>query len=353
MISNIRENNDRLFTISYHLADDTISVFELSCRNFGFVAGEFFGKAKFYLPGQDKYTCDRPIAYKSQDFYLGATVVLRDFCFKIISADLFALKFMEEHKELVGLRPFSCHIQQFVCFQYPMSHAPIILTKVRDKLLPIYKDFIACYMTKVKVLQKGDSTCEFIAYEDFRDLLKGLLGDAIVEQEIVTLCRHFAVETKESPRAHRETVRSIVQGEIIRELWDDLERTKEFIYHLSPDNVDFLSAQKVLTVIRGCRIPLDIAIVRQMFEVLDRNLSDEIDVKDFLSFIDIRTCKAQPVPPVNPKVKALDSSESIKLNLLLFQKNQFHFETDEGSLIDWKRFISSVNLEEDLQTSGN
>lgn len=101
MISNIRENNDRLFTISFYLADDTISIFELPCRNFGFVAGEFFGKAKFYLPGQDKYTCDRPIAYKSQDFYLGATVILRDFCFKIISADLFALKFMEEHKELV------------------------------------------------------------------------------------------------------------------------------------------------------------------------------------------------------------------------------------------------------------
>lgn len=102
MISNIRENNDRLFNISYHLADDLISVFELPCRNFGFVAGEFFGKSKFYLPGQCKFTRERPIAYKSQDFYLGATVNLRGFCFKIISADLFALKFMEDHKELVG-----------------------------------------------------------------------------------------------------------------------------------------------------------------------------------------------------------------------------------------------------------
>lgn len=101
MISKIRENNERLFNISYHLADDTISVYELPCRNFGFVAGEFFGKAKFYLPGQCKYTSDRPVAYKSQDFYLGATVILRDFCFKITSADLFALKFMEEHKEMV------------------------------------------------------------------------------------------------------------------------------------------------------------------------------------------------------------------------------------------------------------
>lgn len=103
MISNIRENNSRLFNISYHLADDTISVYELPCRNFGFVAGEFFKKAKFYLPGQEKFTSDRPVDYRCRDFYLGATVVLRGFCFKIISADLFALKFLEDHKEMVNI----------------------------------------------------------------------------------------------------------------------------------------------------------------------------------------------------------------------------------------------------------
>lgn len=102
MISNIPENTGRLFTISYHLADDLISVFEHPCRNFGFVAGEFLKKSKLYLPGQNKYTSDRPIAYRSQDLYLGATVILRNFCFAIISADLFALKFMEDHKELVS-----------------------------------------------------------------------------------------------------------------------------------------------------------------------------------------------------------------------------------------------------------
>lgn len=106
MISKIRENNDRLFNISYHLADDLISVFELPCRNFGFVAGEFFGKSKFYKPGQCKFTSERPVAYISQDFYLGATVILRGFCFKITSADLFALKFMEDHKELVSFIKF-------------------------------------------------------------------------------------------------------------------------------------------------------------------------------------------------------------------------------------------------------
>lgn len=194
-------------------------------------------------------------------------------------------------------------IQFFCTFQYPMSHPTIILTKVRDRLQPIYKDFVACYMTKVKTSQKMGSSVEFMRYQDFKNLLKDLLADSIVEHEIVSLCRHFAVETKPSPRIHREMVRSIVQGEIIRELWDDMERTKEFIYHLSPDNVNFLTEQKMLTVIRGCRIPLDIAIVQQMFEVLNRDVCEEIEVKDFMDFIDVKNCKAPPVPPINPKVR--------------------------------------------------
>lgn len=184
-----------------------------------------------------------------------------------------------------------------------MSHPTIIITKVRSKLRPIYKDFVASYMTKVKMSKQGDSTIEFISYEDFKNLLKDLLGEAIVEHEIVSLCRHFAVETKESPLAHREEVRSIVQGEIVRELWDDIERTKEFIYHLSPGNVCHLNDKNMLCVIRGCRIPLDKAIVRQMFEVLNRNAAGEIEVNDFFNFVDVKNCKAAPVPPVNPKVR--------------------------------------------------
>jgi hypothetical protein len=157
-------------------------------------------------------------------------------------------------------------------------------------------------MTKVKTSEKRGSTIEYICYEDFKHLLQDLLKDAIVEQEVVTLCRHFATETKDSVRAHREEIRSIVQGEILRELWDDLERTKEFIYHLSPDNISFLSDDKMLTTIRACRIPLDIMIVKQLFEVLNRNENNEIEVKDFLEFVDRKKCKAAPVPPVNPKV---------------------------------------------------
>lgn len=183
-----------------------------------------------------------------------------------------------------------------------MSHPHIILSKVKGQLNPIYKDFIANYMTRVKTVQEGENSKEFIDYEDFKNMLRDLLGEAITEQEIVTLCRYFAIKTKKSPREYRELIKSIVQGEITRGLWNDTERLKEFIYHLSPTNVEFLSEKQMRRVIKACKIPIDDAIIVQLFEVLYRNENLEIEVQDFFNFIDLTKCKACPVPPVNPKV---------------------------------------------------
>lgn len=190
-------------------------------------------------------------------------------------------------------------------FQYPKSHPTLIMTKVQTKLIPIYKDFIAKYMTKVKTITEGENSREIILYEDFKDMLRNLLSDEITEHEIVTLCRHFGIETRKSKREFREMIRSIVQGEIFRGLWCDIDRLKEFIYHLSPTNVDYLSESQLRRVIKGCKIPLDDAIIKQLFEVLNRNENSEFEVRDFLNFIDLKDCKACPVPPINPKVKKI------------------------------------------------
>lgn len=164
-------------------------------------------------------------------------------------------------------------------------------------------------MTKVKTVKEGDNIKEFICYEDFKDMLRTLLTDSITEQEIVTLCRFFAIQTRKSPRDHREMIRSIVQGEIFRGLWSDMDRLKEFIYHLSPSNVDFLSERQLRRVIKACRIPLDDAIIRQLFDVLNRNENLDFDVDDFIGFIDLSKCKACPLPPVNPKVKLIHTQK--------------------------------------------
>lgn len=182
-----------------------------------------------------------------------------------------------------------------------MSHSILIMTKVREKLRPVYKDFIARYMTKVKIIQ-GSKEC--MTNEDFKRLLTDLLVNAIVEHEIVTLSRFFAIREQKFPVEFREKVRSMVQGEIVRGLWEDIQRSRELIGHLSPDNTNFLPEDVVWKVIRGCRVPIDKTQAEQMMKVLQRNDDNEIEVDDLFYFLDVKTTsKAFLSPPVNPKVR--------------------------------------------------
>jgi len=56
------------------------------------------------LPGQDIFTSKKPEYYKSHDFYVGARLNLYDFHFEIISADVYALRYMELHCDKVWKR---------------------------------------------------------------------------------------------------------------------------------------------------------------------------------------------------------------------------------------------------------
>lgn len=181
-----------------------------------------------------------------------------------------------------------------------MSHAALITSKVREKMRPVYKDFIARYMTKVRTV---GNMVECMSNEDFKCLLTDLLVNAIVEHEIVTLTRFYAIKNKSVPMDFRENIRQMVQGEITRGLWEDIQRSRELIGHLSPDNTSFLPEQIVWKVIRGCRVPIDKAQAAQMMKVLQRNENDEIDVEDLFYFLNVKTIsKAGLCPPVNPKV---------------------------------------------------
>jgi hypothetical protein len=110
MISKFTGNADRVFLISYYLADDTLSVYEFSTKNSGFIGGDFFKRSTLYLPNQEWFTSGRPKIYRPEHFYLGAKVNLRNYIFYIESADIFTLKFMESCCEDVSrlLNCFCC-----------------------------------------------------------------------------------------------------------------------------------------------------------------------------------------------------------------------------------------------------
>ena len=102
LLSTIKENCERVFIISYFLSDDTIQIFEIAARNSGFLGGEFMKRTRIPLPGQMKFTSRRPQYYQPYNFYIGATVSLKDHIFHIVSADEYTLIYMEHHPNQVS-----------------------------------------------------------------------------------------------------------------------------------------------------------------------------------------------------------------------------------------------------------
>lgn len=250
MISNFPENNERIFIITYYLSDDTISVYELAVRNSGFQGGDFFKRAKFILPKQNILTSHRPIPYAPQHFYIGATVLLNDFKFYIATADEFALCYMEKESN-----------------QFPYSDACYIMNKIRETVKPIYKNFVSQIMGYVCSMNMDGESFTVICFDDFKAALVSLLGDKIVDHEIITLGRYFSVEHKKPAICDREKVRAVVQWELTRKLWNDLDRFKEHLYHIDPTNKGFMSEERLLSAIRAVRLPLDIALIKNVYSV--------------------------------------------------------------------------------------
>jgi hypothetical protein len=88
------EDQGRKFIISYRLSDDTVGVYEPPMRNSGIIGGKFLENSRIAKPGS---SLDKPIFYGPQDFLIGAIVTIFKHKFRIVGADLYVLKFAEDH----------------------------------------------------------------------------------------------------------------------------------------------------------------------------------------------------------------------------------------------------------------
>lgn len=309
LISTVRENCERMFIISIFLCDDTIQIYEIAERNSGFLGGIFLKRQRILLPNQEKFSSERPNYYKPHNFYIGATISLKDHAFVLTSADEYTLIYMESHP-----------------FEFPFADVKTIMNKIREALRQNYKQFIA------KHLQEFDNEPKLITYETLKNDLIEVLGNDITDHEIISLCRYYSAEKNPPSSCNRETVRAAIQTEIRRNLWDDINSLKEHLSHINSSKKDFLSEEKLRCSIKGCRLPFSAELIDDMFMVLNRNDLGEIEICDFISFVDVG-CK--PAPDIAPMNYAFELCPKIPF-------------LHKGRLVDWSCFIQHIGLEADL-----
>nr|XP_012139231.1 PREDICTED: EF-hand domain-containing family member C2-like isoform X3 [Megachile rotundata] len=287
LISNIPENEDRLFIIRVFLMDDAISIFELARRNSGFKRCLFQKKMRVMLPNQEIFASEEPKYYKPEDFYIGARVNLNGFIFEMTTADIYALRYMELN-----------------CDKFPKANAKLIMEKLREILRPVYKEFVQQYVPT----EKGEGDYQVLPYENLRKAIHQYADGKITEHEIITIARHFTSYDKKE-FFNREYIRRIIHTEILRHLWIDFDRLEEDLHHWDRKRSGFLPRNTVFTALRGARVPLDVELINAVLDCVHKKEDGEVDYIDLLTLMNTKINPAPPVVPTNIKAEFWWASE--------------------------------------------
>ncbi|XP_066140061.1 EF-hand domain-containing family member C2-like [Euwallacea fornicatus] len=303
MISTISENCSRCFVISYFLVDDTISVFEIGQRNSGFNTSTFAAKKQVKLPDQESSSSTPPLYYTPQHMFIGATLIINEFKFVLVDADEYAMRYMELN-----------------CGQFPKANLKRIMKNVREKLAPIYKDFVA---------ENIPEETSVMPYSQLWAKLCSVMDEDFTEHEMITIAREFSASCC-NPKEDREKIRAIALTELKRYLWDDLDRLREYFVHADYLKTGKLTKKECYTVLKGARLPFDNELLKKILDVANKDEEGKLTYDEILQFLDRNICAPPDEPPINTKSNLWSFSEP---------------RPEAGQLIDWCAFNKYLDLE--------
>jgi len=156
--TNAPEDRERLFIISYYLADDTIGVYEPPARNSGFMGGKFMERCRVKSPGTDQF-------YKPTNMFVGSVMEFRRHRFVLIEADEYTLNYMENKK-------------------FPSSDVSVIVDRLKEK----FRESNSKIRESFRRFDRDHSGALNMA--EFREVLHQFNFD-VSDQELITIMRKF------------------------------------------------------------------------------------------------------------------------------------------------------------------
>ncbi|XP_004932171.1 EF-hand domain-containing family member C2-like [Bombyx mandarina] len=323
LITDNPEDERRYFIVKYFLCDDTIGIFELGERNSGFKGGKFFRRDKMYLPDVEFFVPNEPPAYTDKDMWVGNELVINKHRFRLISADEYALRYLELHSD-----------------EYPMANIALIMDKIRRFLASQengYKNFVAKYMEAVLPNNK-----ELMSVRCFKQALKEIMCEKMTQHEFLTLVRHFRGDPGKEKSPRREMIRSLVFTELTRGLWDDRARLREGLVHADELGTGAVAPERLRQLLRAHRLTINTDLMDCMLQVLEKDENCNIYYEDLLKFLDFQT---RPVFNLTEDdyQKVVRHAPPLKdTECKLWAENENLIQ--EG-YVNWNAFLCQLNLE--------
>uniref|UniRef100_A0A8C6RAF5 EF-hand domain-containing family member C2 n=1 Tax=Nannospalax galili TaxID=1026970 RepID=A0A8C6RAF5_NANGA len=257
---------DRLFVIAFYLSNGTISVFEPTERHSGNAVGMFLKRSRVKKPGQEVFKSELSEYIKAEELYIGTTVNINGYLFLVLNADEYTLKYMESNTDKFPYSNFDLAIQK--------------LKQEQSRSTEIKQMFSAadCYHTKV------------MPYNTFRDILMSITLGKLIEQEFITIARHYQVpEIVEPdiayliPRVHEKFKKNMFENFdiiVFNCMYEDREKK------------GVLPTKDIKRMCKASRLPLSddlLGTLLSKFEDKDK----QINYKEFFSTLNWRK---NPIP---------------------------------------------------------
>ncbi|XP_038577317.1 EF-hand domain-containing family member C2 [Micropterus salmoides] len=262
-------DKERVFIISFHLCDDSISVFEHPQRNSGVLGGKFLERGRVKKPGQELFKSELSEYFTAQDLFVGATLCLNNKNFQLLDADEYTLNYMEQH-----------------AVEFPKANVGNILSKLRS--IPEEKQ---SEIRKFLSLSDPNNT-GFIPYESLRGLMMGL-DCGLCEHEVLVLGRCFS--EREQPEVDVGLMLAVAQDFLKKKHFEELPDMARAFTHHDRHKTGRLSTKETRTICKAFRLPLPENLLGGLLcKFTD---GDEIDYHGFLAGIN---WMEHPAPPVMP-----------------------------------------------------
>ena len=222
---------DRRFIICFFMADDSVLVHEPPIKNSGVNGGRFLERMKVKKPNHPPFSTQLPEYYSAQDFYVGARVLLNDFDFVLCDADEYCFKFMESHAD-----------------KFPMSSVSAVTRKLRSS------GMAAVLEASLRAADNGGhGAAGMLGYKTFVAASLSALRDVLSEQEVITLARAYALETK---RVHEEqSIAAVAQEHLRKSNFDLFTRFRDTLQNCDSFDEGSVSVNEARSVCKGFRLP--------------------------------------------------------------------------------------------------
>ncbi|XP_048191386.1 EF-hand domain-containing family member C2 [Perognathus longimembris pacificus] len=257
---------DRLFVISYFLSDDTISVFEPIERNSGIAGGLFLKRSRVKKPGQELFKSEPSEYIKPEELYIGTTLNVNGYLFRLLNADEYTLNYMENHTD-----------------KYPFSNLELILKKLKEVEMKV-KDI-------KQVFSAADSKhTKLVDYNTFRDILIDITARTLVDQEIITVARHYRLPSPDD--TDLTTLMSQVHEKFKKSMFENFERLLAICLYEDREKKHVLPTIDVKRICKSSRLPLNDEL---LVEVLSRFEDSEKQV-NYEAFFSALNWRMNPMP---------------------------------------------------------